>query len=159
MSKNITNRSNSFRQKHASTGRVNAPFSSNVIRVRKMRDKNLTRMVIRWGSLIGAIVIAALYLNSSIYSAWISGGPPNNYPEAWAHRALMHLCFSAAFLFVGIAVFRIAGSYPHISGISLAFGVAALLIASIPYARSFLDSDACLDSGGRWDYGKYRCEK
>ena len=127
--------------------------------MKKGQINNVGRMVIRWGGLIGAIIMAALYLNTSIYSAWVSGGPPNDYPEAWAHRAFMHLCFSGAFLFLGVAIFRIAGSYPRVGGISIVFGVAALFIAGTPYIRAFLDSDKCLDSGGRWNYEEYRCEK
>ena len=129
-----------------------------IIRMKKKQSKKLVRLIIRWGGLIGAIIMAALYLNSSIYSAWVSGGPPNEYPEAWAHRALMHLCFSGAFLLAGVAIFRVAGSFPSVGRISFALGVAALLIASTPYVRALLDSDSCLDSGGRWNYEEYRCE-
>jgi hypothetical protein len=71
----------------------------------------------------------------------------------------MHLCFSGAFLFAGIAIFRIAGTYPRVRGMSIGFGVSALLLASAPFVRSFLDIAACLDSGGRWNYEEYRCEK
>ena len=122
-------------------------------------SKKPGRLIIRWGGLVGAIIMAALYLNSSVYSAWVSGGPPSGYPEAWAHRALMDLCFSGAFLLAGVAIFRIAGSFPGVGGISIALAVAALLLASAPYVRAFLDSDSCLDNGGRWNYEEYRCEK
>jgi len=85
-----------------------------VIRMKNGQTKTPGRMAIRWGSLIGAIIMAALYLHSSIYSARVSGDPQNDSPEAWAHRALMHLCFSGAILLLVIAIFRIAGSYPRI---------------------------------------------
>ena len=127
--------------------------------MKKEPSNKLVRLIIGWGGLVGAIIIAALHLNSSIYSAWVSGGPPNEYPEAWAHRALMHLCLSGALLLAGVAIFRVARSFPSVGGVSIAFGVAALLLASTPYVRAFLDSDSCLDSGGRWNYAEYRCEK
>ena len=127
--------------------------------MKKEQSKQIGRMAIRWGSLAGAIIMAGLYLNSSIYSAWVSGGPPNEHPEAWAYRAFMHLCFSGAFLLLGVAIFRIAGSYPRVGSVSIVLGLAALLIAGTPYVRAFLDSDACLDGGGRWNYEEYRCEQ
>ena len=129
------------------------------LRMKKEQSKKPGRMVIRWGALAGGIIIAALYLNSSIYSAWLSGGPPNEYPEAWAHRAFVHVCFSCAFLLLGIAIFRIAGSFPRVGAVSTGLVLVALLLAVTPYVRVFLDQDSCLDGGGRWSYEGYRCEK
>lgn len=125
----------------------------------KEPSKHWPWMVIRWGSLGCGLIIAALYLNSSFYSAWVSGGPPNDYPEAWAHRGLMHLCFSGACVLGAIVLFRVIGSYPRIGGVTVTLVVVGLLLSSIPYIRAFLDSDSCLDSGGRWNDAEYRCER
>ena len=106
-----------------------------------------------------SIVGAALYLNGAIFSAWVSGGPPNDYPEAWAHRALLNLCFSIAVLLGGIVAFRVIGSFPKIGVLTAVLGILALTFLAIPYGRAFLDSDRCLDSGGRWNELYYRCER
>ena len=117
------------------------------------------KTVARWAVLASAIVVAAFYLNSAAYSAWVSGGPPNNYPDAWAQRALIQLCFSIAVLLGGIVAFRLISSFPKIGRISLVLGSLALIVVGIPYGREFLDSDRCLDSGGRWNGPSYRCER
>ena len=127
--------------------------------MKKEQSKHIGRIVIRWGALSGGIIMAALYLNSSIHSAWVSGGSANEYPEAWAHRAFMHVCFSGAFLFLGVAIFRIAGSFPRVGSLSRGFALVALLLGVTPYARAFLDQDRCLDAGGRWNHAEYRCER
>jgi len=104
-------------------------------------------------------VVAALYLSGAFFSAWVSGGPPNDYPEAWAHRALLNLCFSIATLLGGVAAFRLIGSFPKIGVMTVVLGALALAFVVVPYGRAFLDADRCLDSGGRWNDGNYLCER
>lgn len=125
----------------------------------KPTEKSRLRSVSRWVVLCASIILAALYLNSAFYSAWVSGGPPTPYPEAWAQRALVHLCLSGAILFGGIAAFRAIGNFPSFGGTTILFGVLALLVLGVPHVRAFLKTDACLDSGGRWNSAEFRCDK
>lgn len=118
----------------------------------------LTLSGIRWIILLASIVAAAVYLNSAAFSAWVAGGPPNPYPEAWGQRALVHLCMAGTILLAGIAVFRVVGSFPSLGRTTILLFILALLIFGVPYVREFLQSDACLDSGGRWNSGTYQCE-
>jgi hypothetical protein len=113
----------------------------------------------RWVVLVFCLGMAALYLNSSLYSAWVSSGPPNPHPEAWLQRALVHLCFAGTFSLVGIAIFRLVTSFPKVGFLTAFLGALSLLLLAIPYAREFLLSAACLDNGGRWNKAEFRCEK
>ena len=78
----------------------------------------LARNLARWVALLVCVALALLYLNSAAYSAWLSGGPPTAIPQAWAHRALAHLCYSVAALLVGLALFRGIRSMPRIDRLS-----------------------------------------
>jgi hypothetical protein len=119
----------------------------------------LMKNVARWIVLVSAIVVAAFYLNSAAFSAWVSGGPPNDYPEAWAQRALIQLCFSIAVLLGGMVAFRLISSFPKVGRTTFVLGTLALIVVGLPYGREFLDTDRCVDRGGRWNGLSYRCEK
>ena len=119
----------------------------------------MLRIISRWIILCGAIVTAALYLNSAAFSAWVSGGPPTPYPEAWGQRALLHLCLSGVFLFGGIFIFRIIKTFPSFRRFTIVLIIVSVLLLCIPYIRAFIKSDACLDSGGRWNSLEFKCEK
>lgn len=103
--------------------------------------------------------MAALYLNSAFFSAWVSGGPPTPYPEAWAQRSLVHLSLAGSLLLGGMAAFRAIGSFPNFGGVTISLAMLALLILGAPHFHAFLHSDACLDSGGRWNGVEFKCER
>lgn len=117
--------------------------------------KNVTR----WLILVLGILAAASYLYGAIFSAWMSNGPPNKYPEAWAHHALLNFCFAMAALLGSTAAFRIIRSFPKIGVLSVALALMALAFIAMPSWREFWDSDRCFDSGGRWNKPNYQCER
>jgi len=117
------------------------------------------RDVTRWAILLVTLAVAALYLNSALFSAWVAGGSPNPFPEAWEHRALVHACSAASLVLAGIACFRGIGAFPRVGWLPLLLGLAALVLLAVPKFREFLLIDSCLDSGGRWKEREFRCQK
>jgi hypothetical protein len=114
--------------------------------------------MLAWLTLVVALVWALLLLNSAMFSAWMSGGPPNPFPEAWATRSKWQLAWSASVAVGGLAVFRVVRGGRMRHGLTVALVLAAALLGSYPSANEFLQIDRCLDAGGRWDYGRLRCE-
>ena len=139
--------------------RIYGPFFR-LITVRHMNDAvkiSVSRQFVRWLVLGAFIVLALLYLNSSIYSAWVSGGPPNPYPLSWTRRALGHLGFSLAALCFGIGLFKGARTFPRATKGSAAFIVLGAILAISPYIGRFVLMDKCLDRGEIWNRGTIQC--
>ena len=111
--------------------------------------------------ILAMLIIAALvYFNSSIFSAWVSGGPPAEYPIAYAFRAYRHFFYGIGFIIFAITFFLI--SKPNASRIKLKLFIGisfALVIFAAPHTKKFFQIDACLDSGGKWNEKYHRCEK
>ncbi len=103
------------------------------------------------------VVVAMLYLNSAVYSAWVSGGPPNPYPIGWSRRALGHLGFAMAALFVGVGLFKGIRTLPKFGKGAVAFTVIGVLLAASPYIGRFILIDACLDRGEKWIHEAIQC--
>jgi hypothetical protein len=118
---------------------------------------SVSRQFIRWLALGVFIVLALLYLNSSIYSAWVSGGPPNPYPLGWARRALGDLGFSLAALCFGIGLFKGIRTFPRSTRVSATFIVLAAILAMSTYIGRFELMDKCLDRGGSWNRETIQC--
>ena len=116
-----------------------------------------SRQFVRWLVLGAFIVLALLYLNSSIYSAWVSGGPPNPYPLGWSRRALGHLGFSLAALCFGIGLFKGIRVFPRATNGSAAFIVLGAVLAISPYIGRFVLMDKCLDRGESWNRETIQC--
>jgi hypothetical protein len=57
---------------------------------------------LRWIILILFLAGALLYLNSAMFSAWVSGGPPTEYPEAYLQQAVRHFYYFVALASTGI---------------------------------------------------------
>ncbi len=113
--------------------------------------------LIRWLVLLAFIIVAFLYLYSSIYSAWVSGGPPNLYPLGWYRRATGHLCFALAALFFGVGLFKGINTFPRATNGSAAFIVLGALLVISPYIGRFVLIDKCLDRGGSWNSETIQC--
>ena len=106
------------------------------------------------------IIVAAIYFNSAVFSAWVSGGPPNDYPEAWAYRSFRHLFYGIGFIIFAITVFLSFKAEAKGSKIKLIIGLLIeLSLFAIPHISKFLEVDSCLDQGGRWNVTYHRCEK
>lgn len=46
-------------------------------------------------------------------------------------------------------------SHAKVGRITFVLGTLALMVVGFPYGREFLDSDRCVDSGGRWNGSSY----
>ena len=103
------------------------------------------------------VVAALLYLNSAVYSAWVSGGPPNPYPLGWSRRALGHLCFALASLFIGIGLFIGIRTFPKPSNSSMASIIIGVLLVASPYIGRFILIDGCLERGEKWNHEAIQC--
>ena len=120
-------------------------------------QSSVFRRLLRWLVLIAFIIVALLYLNSSIYSAWVSGGPPNPDPLGWSRRATGHLCFALATLFFGVGLFKGINTFPRATKGAAAFIVLGSLLALSPYIGRFALIDKCLDRGGSWNRETIQC--
>lgn len=52
---------------------------------------------------------------------------------------------------------KMFGKIPSFRGVSAAIVALILLIYAVGYCRRQIAIDACLDSGGRWDYHRDKC--
>ena len=132
-------------------------LASNVRHMNDTAQSSVFRRLIKWLVLIVFIIVALLYLNSSIYSAWVSGGPPNPYPLGWSRRAIGHLCFALAALSFGLGLFNGIQTFPRATKGSAAFIVLGALLALSPYTGRFVLIDSCQDRGGSWNRETLQC--
>lgn len=114
---------------------------------------------IRWVILLVCIGVALLYLNGGLASAWVAGGPPHDYPEAWLQHSYKQLSYSVAALCTGCLLFIALGQ--SFTRSKAKFLWALLLVCSLtyPHYREFMLSDTCLDSDGSWDAATFKCSR
>jgi len=127
-----------------------------------MNKQNASRRsmaFLRWAILLGCIALGLLYLNSAVFSAWVAGGPPTDYPESWLHRAVLRFCIAVALFLVGTAAFRWISRLPSIDRWSVALFLIAGVVLSIPLVREHMVANSCVNSGGQWDRPEFRCKK
>ena len=63
---------------------------------------------LRWPIAILLFVGGLLYLNSALYNAWASGGPPTPYPEIYRRRFFIHILISVIlFVLSGLAIWKL----------------------------------------------------
>lgn len=115
--------------------------------------------VIRWLLLLVAFSVALLYLNGALFSFWAAGGPPTPYPEAYLQQGLRRTSYAFAIALCGFAAFRQLSRLSRIDRLALCCVGLATVVFCIPIARAYFATDACLDSGGRWNQLVYRCER
>ena len=115
------------------------------------------RQFIRWLVFIIFIMVALLYLYSSLYSVWVSGGASNPYTPGWSRRATGDLCFAAAALFFGIGLFKGIRTFPAATKASAAFILLGAILSISPYVGRFVLIDKCLDRGGSWNHRTIQC--
>lgn len=107
--------------------------------------------------LIVFIIVALLYLNSAIYSAWVSGGPPNPYPLGWSRRAIGLLCFAMASVSFGLGLFKGIQTFPRATKGTAAFIMLGALLVLGPYMGRFALIDKCQDRGASWNNKTLQC--
>jgi hypothetical protein len=118
---------------------------------------SIFRQFLRWLALLIFMILALLYLNTSIYSIWVSGGPSNPYAVGLIRHAIGNLCFAVAALFFGIGLFKGIRTFPAATKGSAAFILLGAIVAISPYVGRFVLIDKCLDRGGSWNHGTNQC--
>jgi hypothetical protein len=103
--------------------------------------------------------VAVIFLNGALFSAWMSGGPPNPYPEGWALRSQAQLIWALSSAVAGAAIFLAVMRHPNIRRWHVGLVVVSLVLAALPFAAKEVLIDKCLDSGGRWNYEGLQCER
>ena len=116
------------------------------------------RRLLSWLALLSLGAFALLLLNGALFSAWMSGGPPNPYPDGWGLRSFALFIWALA---AGTGAVALFCAIQHASvgrrvGVLLAICIA--LIAA-PFVIREVLIDKCLDSGGRWNAGGLTCER
>ena len=132
-------------------------LASNVRHMNDTAQSSVFRRSIKWLVLIALIIVALLNLNSSIYSAWVSGGSPNPYALGWSRRAIGHLFFALAALSFGLGLFKGIQTFPRATNGTAVFIVLGALLALSPYIGRFVVIDSCLDRGGSWNCETLQC--
>ncbi len=120
---------------------------------------SLLRSTIAWLVLFVAALGTLYLLNGAAFSAWMSGGPPNPYPQGWAMRSQAQLTWAVAVAVGGFAVFRTLREFPRLRRLTIALLAVSMGLAIFPSANKALQIDRCLDSGGRWNYEGRQCER
>jgi hypothetical protein len=106
---------------------------------------------------LGFVVLGLAYLNGALFSAWMSGGPPNPHPLGWERRSIGQLCFSVASFVLSVGSYKLLVSLPVWRRLPVALIVIGIGIAIAPYVGRFLLQDRCLDAGGRWSNITLEC--
>ncbi len=121
----------------------------------------MARNVIRWVLLLGLIALGLLYLNSAAFSAWVAGGPSNDYPHAWAQRALVHFGISISLIASGVMAFiAIKSEFKwKVSKFKYVWLLILLLALGYPKVREWMLIDKCRDSGGVWNSQYFDCRR
>jgi hypothetical protein len=115
------------------------------------------RRLLGWLVLTAFIIVALLYLNSAVYSAWVSAGQPDPYQAGWYRRASGYLCNALAALSFGLGLFNGIRTFPRATAGSAAFIVLGAMLVLAPYIGRFVLIDNCLDRGESWNRETLQC--
>ena len=115
--------------------------------------------ILRWASLLLAIVAGLFFLNDAFFSAWVAGGPPSEHKLGWERRSQGSLALSLACFFTGAFLFRALIRLPKPGRLAWLFAVIAAFLALAPFVAREVLIDNCLDSGGRWNRMSFECER
>jgi magnesium-transporting ATPase (P-type) len=118
---------------------------------------SIQRQLIRWLLLAVFILLALFFLNGALYSAWVSGGPPNPYPTGWFRRAIAQLCFALAAVSFGAGLFKAVRTFPGATKETAAFILLGAVLAITPYIGQFVLIGNCHDRGGNWNRETIQC--
>ena len=116
-----------------------------------------SQRVASWVVSLGFVALGLLYLNAALFSAWMSGGPPNPYPLGWQRLAVGQLGLTVASFVLAIASYKLVVSLPKWRRVPLVFTLAGLALAAAPYAGRLLLEHQCLQIGGAWSNVTLEC--
>ena len=103
-------------------------------------------------------VLAGLWmLNHAVFSFWVSGGPPNDYPEIWYQQGIIFWWRAVVLITCGVLC---QFTFTKLKKSWLAKLAIAMVLVGLAYshAREFILVDDCLDSGGSWSKEYFRCQ-
>ena len=104
------------------------------------------------------VVAGLLCLNQSLYSLWVAGGPPTDFPNAWYQNGIVWAWRGLALLVFGI-FFQFKWHSLRSSWLAKLITAIVILGMLYPYAREQLLIDSCLDGGGAWSAQHFDCRK
>ena len=110
-----------------------------------------------WVVSLGFPALGLLYLNAALFSAWMSGGPPNPYPHGWGRLATGQLSTSAASFVLAVASYKLVISLPAWRRTPIALIVFALFLAIAPYIGRTVLHGQCVSQKGEWSNLTLEC--
>lgn len=116
--------------------------------------------MLRWGVLGVSVVGGLILLNSAFYCAWVSSGPPTDYPKAWEQQSYLHFGYSGALIATGIMCFvGLREKFKWKKSITFYLWMLFVIYCLAgPWVRKQILIDKCLDSGGKWDESHFSCK-
>lgn len=124
-----------------------------------MKKRRLVRSFVAWLVLCAVGLYALLLLNSALFSAWMSGGPPNPYPDGWVLRSKAQLLWAMATALAAIGLFRAIRKHPSHGRMTWFVLALACCLAFYPLVEREILIDQCLDNGGQWNSAGLQCER
>ena len=118
------------------------------------------RNIVRWVILLTAFAGGLYLLNSALFCAWVSGGPPNKYPKAWLQYSYIYFGYSGALISLGFLAFAaLREKFNWKRSVAFYLCVPTIIYClAAPKVREYILIDKCLDSGGRWDKQSFTCQ-
>jgi len=106
--------------------------------------------VASWIVSLEFLALGLLYLNAALFSAWMSGGPPNPYPHGWGRLATGQLSTSVASFVLAVASYKLVISLPAWRRAPIVLIVFALFLAIAPYVDRAVLHEQCASQKGEW---------
>lgn len=124
-------------------------------------NKKTMLTITRWVLILLFAGLAMYLMNYAMFAAWVSGGPPNKYPEAWAYMSLKSLCSGVSTILISVIAFLSIGKEitKRKKVVTVLLVLIACVLLSYPFAFKQLKIDSCLDSGGKWNEVEIKCIK
>lgn len=113
--------------------------------------------IVSWVVAVGFVALGLLYLNAALFSAWMSGGPPNPHPLGWGRLALGQLSTALASFILAVGSYKLVASLPVWRRLPLALVLTGLFLSLAPYLGRFVLQDQCLGRGGSWSNITLEC--
>lgn len=117
------------------------------------------RPAIKWGVLIGLILLGLMYLKDAFIFTLLSSATTCADPLVWRHRSIVYLGYGLACISTSIMLFVILKDEVSFKNYKIILVWLAFLLACLIYPefKEWLEIDRCLDSGGKWSAEYFEC--